>query len=136
MSKSRFALLLFSVHSALALYAVISKPPTDNQQELIDCRTMALAGRAIQISSEPALVRALGWLDLPSIAAFYVFWVSLNLVIDVFHLPVSIYAMSWVNAAILLLITSVQWWVIGFAVQWSIQRIRGSNGRVGLRSDI
>src|SRR5262245_27156156 len=100
MPKSRFALLLFCLHSALAIHVVISKPPTGNSQELIDCRTMALAGRAIHIPSEPSLVRALGWLDLPAIAAYYVIWVSLYLVIDVFQLSVSINAMSWVNAAI------------------------------------
>ena len=125
-AASKVALTLFSVHSALALYSVISKAPTDDRQELIDCRTIAVAGRAIQIPTEPAMVKLLGWLDLPSIAVYYVFWRALYLVIDVFHLPIDVYAMSWANAAILLVITSVQWWTTGFAVQSSIQWVRGS----------
>src|SRR5678815_773354 len=94
---SKPGLWLFVVHSTFAIYGVASKPPTDNRQELIDCRTTALAGRAIQLGSEPVLLRTLGWLDLPALTLYYMAWTLFYAFADHFHISVSLYTLSWIS---------------------------------------
>ena len=135
LTRYKLGLALLVIHSAFVIYAVASKPTTESRQELIDCRTTALAGRAIQLSREPALLKTLGWLDLPALIVYYVLWRLLYVVIDIFQISVNLYWLSWINAIALLLLTAMQWWAIGFCAQWVIERAKKSEAYTQIKND-
>ena len=118
---SRLGHLLFAIHLTLAVLALSSKPPAENSV-LTDCQTIPIAGRAIQLSLEPTWLKMLVWLDLPALIIDYALSLLIWTAATPFNWRMNIYVFSWINAVTLFLLTGFEWLVVGFCVQWFIDR--------------
>jgi hypothetical protein len=115
LTNSWLGQVLVVVHFILVVYALAAKPPlsSDFREGINNCYTIPVAGRALQIPYEMALLKTIGWLDIPALFIFYILSLFLNLIFA----HASIYILSWVTAAFLLVITSAQWWLVGFSIE-------------------
>ena len=122
-TSSRLGQFLFVLHLVLAVYAIGSVAPVDPKAWWADCQAIPLAGRSIKPFFESTLIQILAWLDLPTLIIDYILRIILNLVIGLIY-PLSMYAMSWVEAVVLFLLASGQWLLIGCYLEWIIKSIR------------
>lgn len=120
-SGSRLGRLLFVVHLTLAVLAISAKQPAESSL-LTDCETIPIAGRAIQLSKESPLLKTLVWLDLPALIIDYLLSILLWMAAALLRWPMNIYVVSWINGVTLFLLTGVEWLVVGFCIQWVIDR--------------
>ena len=121
--SSRLGQFLFVTHLILVIYAFGVKSTADFGQIWNDCATLPIAGRAIRIPFESPLLKTLALLDLPSLFIYYVIGLLIFVLIGLIAPNVSAYTVSWIGAVILLLLTSVQWLLIGSFIEWLIRRM-------------
>ena len=127
--------LLFVIHLTLAVLVVSSKPPAESRV-LTDCETIPIAGRAVQLSSESPLLKTLVWLDLPALIIDYLLSILFWTAVALLNLRLDIYVVSWINMVTLFLLTGIEWLVVGFCIQWFIDRRKVSAGWVPGSRDI
>lgn len=123
---SRLGQFLFALHLVLAVYAVGSVAPADPKQWWADCAEIPIAGRSVKPFLGSPLTQTLAWLDLPTLFIHYILRMILYIVIGLFH-PLSLYAMSWVEAFVLFILASLQWLLIGFGLESIFKSIRLRN---------
>jgi hypothetical protein len=113
----RLGRFLLVLHLALAVCAISRKAPPNDHYSLGHCSVIPVAGRAIQIPSESPRLKTIALPDLPSIFVGYLFMLFLSLLADIFTLSISIDAHVLITTVSLLILTSIQWWAVGFVIE-------------------
>jgi hypothetical protein len=118
-AASRVGLLLVLIHFYLVVYGFAQKQPVElGGDGPFDITRHAgvsiIAGRAFHWTYEMPLLKVIFLLDLPG--ALLAFLMSLPFAL-VFYWA-SIQVQSWMTAVILLIGTSIQWWLVGYGLRW------------------
>jgi len=116
---SRVAQCLFLVHFILVVYAIHLLPPAnpDYWGSGGGCHGVPLADRVLFYCESTGLLGVIATLDIIAIALFG-FCATL-----LFWLPsVGFHALSWIVAAVLLMVTSFQWLLVGACVERLLRR--------------
>jgi hypothetical protein len=83
----------------------------------------------VRISNETPLLKTICWLDLPALIILDIASLSLLLVPRM-----TVQTLSWLSAVFLLIVTFVQWWLIGFFLERGFLFMRkkrsGSGGAI------
>jgi hypothetical protein len=117
-ASSRTGLLLAFVHFCLVVYGFAQKQPVelggDGPFDITRAAGVSIiAGRAFHLTYESTLLKVIFLLDLPG--ALLAFLMSLPFAL-VFY-GASIQVQSWITAVILLIATSIQWWLVGYSLR-------------------
>ena len=117
-AASRVGLLLVLVHFCLVVYGFVQKQPVElGGDGLFDITRHAgvsiIAGRAFHWYYESTLLKVIFLFDLPG--ELLAFLMSLPFA-RVFYWA-SIQVQSWMTAVILLIGTSIQWWLVGYSLR-------------------
>jgi hypothetical protein len=125
----RLGQLLLVLHLVLAVYVISHKAPANNDYLLGDCSVIPVAGRAIQIPSESPLLKTIALLDLPSIFVEYLLVLFLTLLASIFKFSISIGAYVLITTVSLFILTSIQWWAVGFLIESVISQKKSATLR-------
>jgi hypothetical protein len=124
---SRAGLLLASVHFCLVVYAFAQKEPVElGGDGPFDITRHAgvsiIAGRAFHWHYESTLLKVICLLDLPGILLS----IPMGLPFAFIFNDASIQVHSWIGAAIMLIGTSIQWWLVGYAIRylWNQRKLK------------
>jgi hypothetical protein len=114
---SRIGLLLAFIHFCLVVYGFAQKQPVelggDGPFDITRAAGVSIiAGRTFHLHYESTLLKVVFLLDLPG--ALLAFLMSLPFAL-IFY-GASIQVQSWVTAVILLIGTSIQWWLVGYGL--------------------
>jgi hypothetical protein len=115
----RIGLLLAFVHFCLVVYGFAQKQPVElGGDGPFDITRHAgvsiIAGRAFHWYYESTLLKVISLLDLPGRLLAFLMGMPFALI----FYGASIQVQSWVTAVILLIGTSIQWWLIGYALSF------------------
>jgi len=115
---SRIGLLLALVHFCLIVYGFAQKQPVelggDGPFDITRAGGVSIiAGRAFHLTYESTLLKVIFLLDLPG--SLLALLMSLPFM-WIFN-EASIHVRSWIGAVILLIGTSIQWWLVGHGLR-------------------
>ncbi|MGH9754715.1 MAG: hypothetical protein ACREA2_18210 [Blastocatellia bacterium] len=119
---SRIGLLLAFVHFCLVVYGFAQKEPVelggDGPFDITRAAGVSIiAGRAFHWHYESTLLKVISLIDLPGTLPAFLMSLPLTLIFYVAGIQVqSIQVQSWIGAVILLFGTSIQWWLVGYAL--------------------
>jgi hypothetical protein len=118
------------MHLVLVIYSLAETPPVTpdfGQDFNRDAHAIPIAGHVVRIPEEGPLLKAIFWLDFPSLCVFYIFSVFLSILFPLMNIQ----RLSWLNAAFLFAIAFVQWWLVGLSLEEVIRFLRKGRGNSG-----
>jgi hypothetical protein len=128
-AASRAGLLLASIHFCLVVYGFAQKEPVElGDDGPVDITRVAgvsiIAGRAFHLVEESTLLKVICVLDLPGILLS----LPMSLPFAFIFNDASIQVQSWIGAVIMLIGTSIQWWLVGYAIRylWNQRKLKQS----------
>jgi len=118
-AANRIGLLLAFVHFCLAVYGFAQKEPVelggDGPFDITRHAGVAIiAGRAFHWFYESTLLKVIFLFDLPGVLLALL----MSLPFALIFYGASIQVQSWITAVILLIGTSIQWWLVGYSLRW------------------
>jgi hypothetical protein len=118
-AASRAGLLLAFVHFCLVVYGFAQKEPVElGGDGPFDISRVAgvsiIAGRAFHWHYESTLLKVICVLDLPGILLS----LPIGLPFPFIFKEASVQVQSWIGAVIMLIGTSIQWWLVGYALSF------------------
>lgn len=126
--KSPIAWTLVLVHLCLLIYCFSQKEPipTDTSRDsfLANSTTSIIAGRGFHLAYESLLLKTIVTLDLPGLIAIGLISVPIIVLATKLFPQPSFYTESWIGAAILLFVTSVQWLLVGYGIETWLRKKR------------
>jgi hypothetical protein len=116
--RSRLGWTFLALHLFLAFLVFGEKRSTTDQATYAEFQQsgqdyVLIAGRGVHIGVESELMKLLFIIDLPALLIGFFLIVGLSL----FYSNMPVIITSWIDAGILLFLTSVQWLLIGHLIQ-------------------
>lgn len=115
-AASRLGQALFVTHLSLLLFDSVNKPLLQRgagdclPQVAWDTDGILIAGRFFHWTLESTLMKTIALLDLPALLISSLLYAPVSLL----YPSLCVEPASWIYAAVLLMCTSAQWWLIGY----------------------